>query len=205
MSAAATTRRHPASHTSLRGHVRRATGRDHNPLCRPLDRAYSRLVAGAALMVLVGFVLAVVTALLVYRAETHDAARVARHRHVVTAVTTGPAQSDDLRPGSVRQHAPARWTYPVGPGSGYIPVPSGTVTGTGVPIGLNDAGQPAGAPRPHELIVSDTALVGLGTVTALGCATAGWFAARRHRLDRRARQSWESAWERIEPGWSGRL
>ncbi|MFJ8625080.1 hypothetical protein ACIRD3_19845 [Kitasatospora sp. NPDC093550] len=146
MSAVAATHRRPTSRTSLRGHLRRAVGRDRNPLCRPLDRAYSRLVAGAALMVLVTLVLAAVTALVVYRAEADDAAQAARHRHVVTAVTTGPALSDDPRAGSAREHAPARWTYPVGPGTGSIPVPDGTATGTALPVGLNDAGHPVGAP-----------------------------------------------------------
>ncbi|MEU9044660.1 MULTISPECIES: hypothetical protein [unclassified Kitasatospora] len=204
MSAAATTHRQPASRTSLRGHVRRAACRDHNPLCRPLDRAYSRMVAGAALMVLATFVLAAVAALLVYRAETHDAAQVARHRHVVTAVTTGPAQSDDPRAGSVREHAPARWIYPVGPGAGSIPVPDGTTLGTAVPVGLNDSGQPIGAPRSPELIATDAVLVGLGAIAVFGAGTEGWFALRRHQLDRRAERSWESAWEQVEPRWTGR-
>ncbi|MEU4119901.1 hypothetical protein AB0F71_36065 [Kitasatospora sp. NPDC028055] len=204
MFAAAATHRRPVSRTSLRGHVRRAAGRDHNPLCRPLDRAYSRLVTGAALMVLVTLVLAAVAALLVYRSEAHDAAQTARHRHVVTAVTTGPAQSDDPRAGSAREHAPARWTYPVGPGAGSIPVPDGTMTGAALPVGLNDAGQPVGAPRSNGLLVSDAVLVGVGAVTALGFGTEGWVALRRRRLDRRAEADWESAWEQVEPGWSGR-
>ncbi|WP_051711729.1 hypothetical protein [Streptomyces sp. NRRL S-350] len=204
MSAAAATPRRPASHTSLRGHVRRATGRDHNPLCRPLDRAYSRLAAGAALMVLAAFVVAALVALLVYGSETHDAQRAARHRHVVTAVTTGPAQSDDPRAGSAREHAPARWTYPVGPGTGSVPVPDGTGPGTVVPVGLDDGGQPVGAPRSNGLVVSDAVLAGLGTATVLGSGTGGWYALRRRGLDRRAERSWESAWEQVEPRWSGR-
>ncbi|MFJ9610403.1 hypothetical protein ACIRS1_29075 [Kitasatospora sp. NPDC101176] len=203
MSATAAAHLHPASRTTLRGHLRRAAGRDNNPLCRPLDRAYSRLVTGTALMVLVAVVLAVVAALLLYRTEADDAARAARHWHVVTAVTTGPAQSDDPR-GSAREHAPARWTYPVGPGAGSVPVPDGTTTGTALRVGLNDAGQPLGAPRSNGLIVSDAVLVGLATVTTLGFGTEGWVALRRHRLDRRSEADWESEWEQVEPGWSGR-
>ncbi|MFD8749647.1 hypothetical protein ACFV0O_01470 [Kitasatospora sp. NPDC059577] len=204
MSVAATPPGHPASHTSLRGHVRRAAGRDHNPLCRPLDRVYSGLITGVALMLLVASVLAVVAAVLVYGAQTRDATRLARHRHVVTAVTTGPAQVVDPGAGRVREHAPARWTYPVGPGSGFVPVPDGTSVGTAVPVGLSDAGRPVGAPRPTGLIVSDAVLTGLGTVAALGFVTEGWFVLCRRRLDRRAERSWEAAWEQVEPGWSGR-
>ncbi|MEV7358866.1 hypothetical protein [Kitasatospora sp. NPDC091276] len=204
MSVAATTHRHPASRTSLRQHVRRATGRDGNPLCRPVDRAYSRLVAGLALTMLATFVLASVAALLVFGAETHTAQQVARHRHVVTAVTTGAARSDDLRAGNPQAHAPARWTYPVGPGGGVVPVPEGTVAGTAVATGLNDAGNPVGAPKAATEILSDAALVGLGTVFVLGLAAEGGFALRRHTLDRRAEEDWEPAWEQVEPLWSGR-
>lgn len=204
MSTAAAAHRHPAPHTTLRGHLCRAVGRDRNPLCRPLDRAYSRLVAGTALLALLTVVLAAVAALLVYDAETSDAQRVARQRHVVTAVTTGPAQSVDPRAVSVQEQAPARWTYPVGPGAGYVPVPDGTATGTAVRAGLDDAGQPVGAPKSNELVVSDAVLIGLGTVSALGVGTEGWFVLRRHRLDRRAERYWESGWEQVEPLWSGR-
>ncbi|MFD5432976.1 hypothetical protein ACFWJ4_12520 [Kitasatospora sp. NPDC127067] len=204
MSVAATTHRHPASHTSLRGHVRRAVGRDSNPLCRPLDRAYSRVVAGAVLMVLVSFALAAVAAVLVYRAGTYDAQWVAHRRHVVTAVTTGPARPDDPRAISAGEHAPAWWTYPVGPGAGYVPVPDGTATGTAVPVGLNDAGQPIGAPKSNGLIISNAVLVGFGAVSVLGLGVEGGFVVCRRRLDRRAERGWESGWDQVEPRWSGR-
>ncbi|MEU6973928.1 hypothetical protein AB0A71_40660 [Kitasatospora aureofaciens] len=204
MSATVTTPRHPSTHTSLRRHVRRATGRDHSPLCRPLDRAYSRLVAGLALAMLATLVVAAVAALLVYRAETHTAQQAARHRHTVTAVTTGPAGSADPRAGGVREYAPARWTYPVGPGTGIVPVPDGTLAGTAVRVGLNDAGDPVRAPKPADLIVTDAVLVGFGTVTVLGFGAEGVFALRRHALERRAEKGWEAAWEQVEPRWSGR-
>ncbi|MFJ7912347.1 hypothetical protein [Kitasatospora sp. NPDC096204] len=204
MSAAAATHRPPASHTTLRGHVRRAAGRDHNPLCRPIDRTYSRLVASAVLMALASFVLGVVAALLVHHVETADARDVARDRHVVTAVTTGAAQSVDPRAGLAREQAPARWTYPVGPEAGSVPVPAGTPAGTAVAVGLNGAGLPVDAPRSGELIVADAVLVGLGTVLVLALGADGWFALCRHRLDRRAERGWESAWEQVEPRWSGR-
>ncbi|MFD7593542.1 hypothetical protein ACFV6D_10985 [Kitasatospora sp. NPDC059812] len=204
MSVAATTHSHPAPRTSLRQHVRRAVGLDLNPLCRPVDRTYSRLVAALALTVLATLVVALVAALLVFGAGTHTAQQVVRHRHVVTAVTTGPAQSDDLREGSPRAHAPARWTYPAGPGGGTIPVPDGTPAGTAVVVGLNDAGNPVGAPKEVAGILSDAALVGLGTVFVLGLAAEGGFALCRHRLEQRAEDGWGSAWEQVEPGWSGR-
>ncbi|MFD0279503.1 hypothetical protein ACFVHB_37200 [Kitasatospora sp. NPDC127111] len=204
MFAVAATHTSPASHTSLRQHVRRAVGRDHSPLCRPLDRAYSRLAAVQALTVLAALALAAVAALLAFRVETHTAEQIARHRHLVTAVTTGPAQADNPRVGSARDHAPARWTYPAGPGTGTIPVPEGTRAGTAVPIGLDDAGTPIRAPKATEQIASDAVLIGLGTVSVLAVVTEGVFALRRRTLERRADTSWEAAWERVEPGWSGR-
>ncbi|WBP84893.1 Rv1733c family protein [Kitasatospora cathayae] len=204
MSATATTPRRPSTHTSLRRHVRRAVGRDHSPLCRPLDRAYSRLVAGLALATLAALVVAAVAALLVHRAETRTAQQTARHRHTVTAVTTGPPVSVNPRAGGVREYAPARWTYPVGPGTGSVPVPEGTLTGTAVRVGLDDAGSPVGAPRSADLILTDAVLVGLGAVTVLGFGAEGVFALRRRALERRAEEGWEAAWEQVEPRWSGR-
>ncbi|MFH9347945.1 hypothetical protein [Kitasatospora sp. NPDC017646] len=204
MSATVTTPTHPSSHTSLRRHVRRATGRDHSPLCRPLDRAYSRLVTGLALAMLGTLVVAAVAALLVFRAETHTAQQTARHRHVVTAVTTGPALSVNARAGGVREYAPARWAYPVGPGTGSVPVPDGTLAGTAVQVGVNDAGNPIGAPKSADLVLTDAALVGFGTVAVLGFGAEGVFALRRHALERRAEKGWEAAWEQVEPRWSGR-
>ncbi|MFJ9847502.1 hypothetical protein ACIRYZ_45210 [Kitasatospora sp. NPDC101155] len=130
--------------------------------------------------------------------------QVARYRHVVTAVTTGPAQSDNPRAGSTRAHAPARWTYPVGPGTGSVPVPDGTLAGTAVPVGLNDAGYAVGAPMGTGEILSDAVLAGFGTVTVLGCGAAGAFALRRRALERRAEAGWEFAWEQVGPRWSGR-
>ncbi|MEU6236773.1 hypothetical protein [Kitasatospora sp. NPDC047058] len=204
MFAAATTHRTAASRTSLRQHVRRAVGRDHSPLCRPLDRSYSRLAAVQTLTVLAVLAVAAVAALLAFRIETHTAQQIARHRHVVTAVTTGPAQSDNPRSGTQRDHAAARWTYPAGPGSGRIPVPEGTRTGTAVPIGLDDSGVPVAAPKGTEQIASDAVLIGLGTVSVLAVGTEGAFALRRRALERRADTSWEDAWEQVEPRWTGR-
>ncbi|MEU9076976.1 hypothetical protein ACFYUY_27735 [Kitasatospora sp. NPDC004745] len=204
MSVAATPHRQPASRTTLRQHVRRAAGLDRNPLCRPFDRAYSRLVTGLAVTVLATFVVAAVAALAVFRAEAHTAEQTARHRHTVTAVTTGPALSDGLRAGSSQAHAPAGWTYPAGPGTGSIPVPVGTPAGAAVPIRLDDAGMPAGEPKGTERILSDSVVIGLGTVAVLGLTVEGAFVLRRHRLERLAEADWESAWEQVEPRWSGR-
>ncbi|MFB7617934.1 hypothetical protein [Kitasatospora sp. NPDC056181] len=194
----------PATHTTLRRHVRRATGRDRNPLCRRLDRAYSRLVTSLALVLAAAAAVSVWAALLVYRTETHTAAASARHRHAVTAVTTGPAWSDDFRAGAPRAQAEARWEYPAGPGSGAIHVQAGTPVGTSVPILLDDSGKPAAAARSTGLIASDAVLVGLGTGAMLATATAGAYEAGRRTLDRRAERSWEPDWERVEPHWSGR-
>ncbi|MGW4895576.1 Rv1733c family protein [Kitasatospora sp. NPDC004240] len=204
MSVGTTARRHPVPRTSLRRHVRRAAGRDPNPLCRPVDRARSRALVVLALAVTAAISVAVGAGLLVLRGQTHAAQQVARHRHAVTAVTTGPAQPDDLRAGGTQAHAQARWSYPTGPGGGRIPVPEGTVPGTDVPIHVDDAGNPASPPRTTEQIASDAVLVVLGTATALVLGAEGGFALRRHVLGRRAEAGWEAAWGRVEPEWSGR-
>lgn len=80
----------------------------------------------------------------------------------------------------------------------------GTLAGAAVPVGLNDVGYPVGAPKGTVEILSDTVLVGLGTVSVLGPGAEGAFALRRRALDRRAAAGWESAWAQVEPRWSGR-
>ncbi|MGA5823310.1 hypothetical protein ACPC54_36285 [Kitasatospora sp. NPDC094028] len=209
MPATATTHRQPVSHTPLFQHLRRAAGRDRNPVCRPVDRAYSRLVVGQSLVVLAVFAVAAVAALLVYRAQAQAVARQARHRHTVTAVTTGPALpadpwAGDVLAGAGRALAPARWTFPSGPGAGNVAVPDGTPAGTALPVALDDAGHPLGAAKGGEEIVSDAVVTGLGTVFVLGLAAEAGYALRRRALERRAEQGWEAAWEQVEPRWSGR-
>lgn len=205
MSAPSENHRHPAARTPLWRHARRAAGRDPSPLCRPLDRAFSRLAVALALSLVGTLVLGAVVALLAFHGDDRAARQTARHRHSVTATTLGPAQPDDLKSGGTRAHAQASWTYqPTGPGAGRIRVPADTAAGTAVPIWVDDGGRPAGPATSRQVILADAVAIGFGAATVLSAAAAGAYVIRRRSLEQRAEQGWEPAWEQVEPLWSGR-
>ncbi|MFB6891533.1 hypothetical protein ACFCX4_19755 [Kitasatospora sp. NPDC056327] len=194
---------HPAAHPPFGGHVRRAFGRDRNPLCRPVDRARSRLVLAVPVVLAVLLAVCAATAVLVFRAESQAEREAARRRHTVTAVTAGPARTD-LRAGSVRAHAEARWTGPEGTGSGRIEVPPGTAEGTSVPLRLDDRGVPVAAARDTAALLTEAGLAAFAAAVAFGTVAVGAFTLRHRALDRRAVVGWEPGWERVEPVWSRR-
>lgn len=183
------------------GTLRRALGRDRNPLCRSADAARSRFTLFLVLCLAASVAAAALTfvhSLDGLRAETR---RLAPHRHEVTATLLSPAPDGS----TTTVLAPARWPTP--PGStrtGPVTVPTGTEAGETVPLWVDDDGAPAAAPRPDRETVLLAALRGAAVlavaVTALGLGrTAG------HRaFDRRAARSWEADWEKIEPQWTGR-
>ncbi|MFB7470743.1 hypothetical protein [Kitasatospora sp. NPDC056184] len=199
-----TAQQHPATHTPLPALLRRASGLDRNPLCRPVDRARSRLALALPLVLAALLAMSAAVSVLVFRTETRAERETARHRHAVVATTVGPASSDDFRPGSTRAHAPARWTYPAGPGGGAIEVTAGTPAGTAVPVHLDDAGLPADGPRDSTAVLADAGAFGVGTAICLSSLAVLGHTARRRALDRRAERDWEPAWARVEPLWTQR-
>ncbi|MER5352143.1 hypothetical protein ABT093_17665 [Kitasatospora sp. NPDC002551] len=194
----------PVAHTPLRSRLRRASGLDHNPLCRPVDRARSRLVLALPVVLAALLAVSAAVAVLVFRAETRSEREAARHRHAVVATTVGPAVPDDLRTGSSGARAPARWSYPTGPGAGTIRVSTGTPVGTAVPIHVDDNGAPTAGARDTTAILSDAGILGLGTAAGLTSLAVLGCTVHRRALDRRAERSWEPEWERVEPLWTQR-
>ncbi|WP_354643825.1 hypothetical protein [Kitasatospora camelliae] len=197
---------HPprATRTPLARHLRRAVGRDGCPLCRPVDRARSRLLLSALLALLLVVALAVVVALASLATLRTEAREAAQHRHRVTATATSTA-AEDPGPASLAAHAQAVWTDPQGvTRSGSIEAPAGTAVGEQVPLWIDDQGAPAESPRS----TAETALFatgyGLGTLVLGSAAIASGCAVRRRILDRRAERAWEPDWELVEPLWSGR-
>ncbi|MFJ4674200.1 Rv1733c family protein [Kitasatospora purpeofusca] len=199
-----TAQQRPAAHTPLGTQVRRASGLDHNPLCRPVDRARSRTALALPLVLALLIAVGAVVAVLAFRVETHAEQGTARHRHAVVATTVGPAVTDDLRTGGSPAHAPARWAYPVGPGSGTVQVAVGTPVGSAVAIHLDDSGVPAPGARTTAAALSDAGVLGVGTATGLVSLALVGYMVHRRTLDRRAERSWEPDWERVEPLWSQR-
>ncbi|MDH6124038.1 hypothetical protein [Kitasatospora sp. GP82] len=204
MTAASEPRRQPAARTSPACHLRRALAREANPLCRPVDRARSRLLLGMWLALALSLVIATVVSLALLNGMRTAAGQIALHRHLVTATTLAaapakPVQADGRGP--VR----AAWTYPpVGRTSDVIEVPIGTAAGTAVPLWVDDGGVPAPPPRADIEMTVSAGIYGLGVLSGLGSAAWVGYAVRCRALDRRAERTWEPAWELVEPLWSGR-
>lgn len=91
MTAASAPHRHEEAHAPLALQLRRAAGRDGNPLCRPVDRARSRLLVVVALTLVLSVVLGLLVALTVLSSMQVQAHRTALHRHQVTATTSAEA------------------------------------------------------------------------------------------------------------------
>ncbi|MGF1429516.1 Rv1733c family protein [Kitasatospora sp. LaBMicrA B282] len=204
MTAASDSRDHPGSGMPLVRQLRRAFGREENPLCRSVDRARSRLlvslVAGLAAALAVG----VLVAMLLLTGMRAHARQIDRHRHEVTA-TTLSAATDTPQRSLWSAQASADWVYPAAhPRSGTIGVPSGTVQGSRVPLWVDDSGTPAAPAQPDSELATAASLYGIGALSAAGTACWIGYCLRRRALDKRAERSWEPDWERVEPLWSGR-
>jgi hypothetical protein len=189
----------PGWHTRLR----RATGRDGNPLRRSADRAWVRLLAWAVILAPALAVSAVV-ATAAYHTDSHTAAVQATHRHVVSATTLAaapPAPSASYNWPAERTVL-AQWRYQAGPvHTGTISVPEGAPQGTVVSIWVNDTGQLTTPPRTTADIVF--ASIPRGLVTLAGLMPACWCAYTLYRR-RRVAAALARDWERMEPLWSGR-
>ncbi|MFD9101791.1 hypothetical protein ACFVZN_12045 [Streptomyces virginiae] len=186
----------------------RTQGRGANPLRRHADRARTRLHAAFALTCL----LAVVVGLALARAAWTDGHRtaenVARHRHVVTATTTGEttyraADQPSSRPVAV---ATATWHFPSQrPHRATVPVPSGTLKGDTVRVWVDDDGSVAAAPPGRADIALDAVGLGAGAVAGIVLVGGSLVAVCLRTVDARSARDWESEWAGIEPVWSGRL
>ncbi|WP_395293073.1 hypothetical protein ACF9IK_05315 [Kitasatospora hibisci] len=191
---------------TLRGHLRRALGRDGNPLGRPADRHRSQAVLTALLgMVLAALVGAGATAA-EYAASRPQALAAASRLHRVDAVTLAPPRGVDLTvAGRTMYAADAYWSWPADQRqTGSIAVPRRTAPGSTVSTWIDDRGRPVAAPPSATDTAVDALLIGLFTFCGLTVLVAGGLTTRLAVLDRRACDSWQSSWARYEPVWSGR-
>ncbi|MET9618678.1 Rv1733c family protein [Kitasatospora indigofera] len=196
-----------AFRATFRTHVRRAAGREPNPLGRRSDLLRSRLVVALTIALLFSLALTLLTALAVLRAGQREARYEGQHRHRVTATTVAAALTDSTgsRSGVGGSHAQAVWHFPAGvPASGPIKVGPDAPAGTQRTIWVDDRGRPVSAPRPGTEIATTAVLTGTGTLTLLsGAAFAAYWLGNR-RVDRRTTAAWAKEWEGVEPEWSGR-
>jgi hypothetical protein len=204
MFAASARRGRTAARTTFGRTVRRACGREPNPLCRRVDRSRSRLLLALALALAASLAAALLVGLASLHAQQAHVRQLAAHRHRITA-TTVSAATDDLSRVSVQFQAQAVWDYPPsGHHSGWITVPLGTTTGSTVPVLVDDRGNAVSDPPTATRIAANAVFAGVGTLALALVAAELGYTLRRRALDRRAERSWEPEWEQVEPHWSGR-
>jgi hypothetical protein len=203
MSTASAPRRGPVPHTSATGHLRRAAGLEHNPLCRRVDRARSRLVLAAVVALAVSAVAAAVVALALLNGMRAGAGEAARHRHQVTATTVAAPGTSTAQ--GIVSGAQAVWTYPAGHrAEGVVDVPNGTPVGATVPIWVDDTGATAPAPPAASQLAVSASVYGLATFCGLAAVVGGAYLLRRGSIERGAARGWEAEWADVEPVWSRR-
>ncbi|MFE9425656.1 hypothetical protein ACFYNO_22110 [Kitasatospora sp. NPDC006697] len=193
----------PSAPSPLRRHLGRALGRDRNPLCRPVDRARSRLLLALWAGVVLAAVAGTVVALALLGVRRAEAQRAGAHLHQVTATVTGRPVADSTDAAAA---ASAAWSYPgADRHSGTVSVPGDAAAGSRVPVWVGDSGSPAGAPPTETAMVTGAALDGTGAALLVAVAAQTGYLLRRRALDRRAERAWEPDWAQVEPFWSGRV
>ncbi|MER6362716.1 hypothetical protein [Kitasatospora sp. NPDC001527] len=189
------------------GHLRRALGREHNPLGRAVDRARSRAVVLTVLGIALAALLGAGAAVPRYTAEQRAAAAAAARLQKVDAVLQGPVRTVEAAVvgGRPAYHADAAWTRSDGRHhTGSIDVPRNTGPGATVVILVDEDGRPTAAPPGTADLVADAVCVGLSLFGLLGALLFTGLLARLSVLDRRADRAWTRSWARWEPVWSGR-
>ncbi|WP_327068587.1 Rv1733c family protein [Kitasatospora sp. NBC_01302] len=203
MPAASVSHRHSYSRIPLARQLWRAVGHDRNPLCRPVDRARSRLLLTVTVAMLLCVAFSTLLALTRLDGMVAQAHRTAQHRHQVTATTLAAAGSDSLT--SAATSAKAAWDYPpTDHRTGVVPVLAGTAPGVRISLWVDDSGKPAAPPQADRRLETTAGMYGLGVFAVTGAAVWTGRAVRRRVLDRRAACGWEHDWQQVEPLWSGR-
>ncbi|MFD4660649.1 hypothetical protein ACFWP2_34125 [Kitasatospora sp. NPDC058444] len=196
----------PVPHRRRRDHLRRAFGRDGNPLVRPIDRSRSRVLLLTALGIGLALLFGAGAAADRFASVRHRESTTAARLHDVQAVTLAPAQRRiDPGTGRTRYEAEAAWTSPDGRGTtGTVSVPGSTATGSAVGIRVDDTGRPVPPPPGTIRAAADAACLGFLAFGGLTTLLIAGLSIRLMLLDRRADEAWQRSWSSFEPRWSGR-
>ncbi|MER7767078.1 hypothetical protein [Kitasatospora sp. NPDC096140] len=189
------------------GHLRRALGRERNPLSRALDRARSRAVVLTALGIALAALLGAGAAVTHFAAGQRQAAATAAGLHRVDALVQGSVRRAEATVvgGKAVYRADAAWTYPgTRSNTGSIDVPRTAGPGSTVGIWVDGTGRPATAPSSTADLVADALCLGLLLFGLLCVLASAVLCTRLSVLDRRADRAWALGWARSEPVWSGR-
>ncbi|SOB85392.1 Rv1733c family protein [Streptomyces sp. 1331.2] len=191
--------------------LRRALAARHEPLARPLDRSRARAWLLAALGAVLAVALAAGGALLLYRDTASRAAAERARLHQVDAVIhsapdhAAPAGSRYAGGYSNRADVEAAWTGPDGSRHvGTLQATRTALTGTRIPIWIDQAGNASAPPVERITIALSAACTGSGALVVLLAALTIALRLRLRALDRRAEGAWGDSWARLEPLWSGR-
>ena len=183
----------------------RRLGLDGNPLRRRTDKIAASFVALLLAMFLIGAPVLSIAAIGWAGRTGATEQQAARSWHKVSAVLQQAAPSFRREVLGYSQ-VQARWTAPDGRvRAGAIPVSAGLAAGHKVPLWVDGAGLPTGAPPSHGAVLAREATAGVVAAVALGIALLGLASAGQWVLDRRRLADWEAAWSTVGPRWTRRF
>ncbi|MEU9801276.1 hypothetical protein [Streptomyces sp. NPDC051000] len=144
----------------------------------------------------------------VWNVDSRTAREQAEHVHRIAATTVGAAERapDAWTGGAAEAVAQAAWQFPSATRhTGLVKVQPRTPAGRPVAIWVDDTGRTVQVP-PSAGERAFAAMTVAATAAALIALTAaGVVHLRLRTIEARSLSTWERDWERVEPGWSGRL
>lgn len=183
-------------------------GTPPNPLRRTADRTRTRWLVAFALATLVAILCGVAVGLAVWNVGSRNMREEAEHVHRITATTVGAAErTPDAWTGGVAEAvAQAAWQFPSATRhTGLVEVQPKTPAGRPVAIWVDDTGRTVQGPRSAGQGAFAAMTVGATAAALIALTAAAVVHLRLRTVEARSLAVWERDWERVEPGWSGRL
>jgi hypothetical protein len=179
---------------------------DRNPLRRASDRAETVVLT----LLLVAFLVGAPLAALASGARVHAIAQQEElaqqaSRHQVTATVVNPPTTDAVESGNPDTVTEVRWAASDGRSlTGQAAVPTGTQTGTRVPVWTTRGGQLVGPPLAESQVKDMTILAGTTGVIAVAAVLGLCGLLVRWSLNRRRMAAWDVDWRTTGPRWTTR-
>ncbi|MFI5763431.1 hypothetical protein ACIA8F_21140 [Streptomyces sp. NPDC051563] len=150
----------------------------------------------------------VAVGLAVWNVDNRTAREEAEHAHRITATTLGAAEHapDSWSGAAAASVAQAAWQYPSATRrTGLVTVQPKTPAGSPVVIWVDDSGRTVqGHPSAGERAFA-AMTVGATAAALIALTAAGVVHLRLRTVHARSLSMWGRDWQRVEPGWSGRL
>jgi hypothetical protein len=181
---------------------------DRNPLRRTVDRVEAVVIAVLFAVFLAGVPLAALAAAMQEAAGGMRAEGAQAGWRQVPAVLlqNAPEHAHALHQASLEPLVRARWIAPGGTlREGEVYAPGGARSGTSVMVWTDGSGALEAEPvQRADATVQEVFAALAAAVLATAVLSVAGFLARR-ALDRRRFASWDEAWSRAGPQWTGRL